>query len=277
MKHQRLDYSRLAEVLHEQGIANVDAIRELLQHSQQGGLPFCEALVTTNLVTDWDLSRIVCETFHLPFLPVGMIEPNPEAQRDIDLGLFATHQLVPLDRFGHVLTVAMPGLVQADVLATISASTDLAILPVVGTVETNRRWVTENLQVSGSSEIEGGWSNLFDQADAEVQATIEGDGTDEMFGAPQPLTADDQAGLVEEDEIEAALPSVDAAGGGLDLGILGDLDDLGNLEAESIRDEDDDIVVADSMTEMSETPRPPASGGFELPPMPEFDGERKAS
>lgn len=264
MKHQRLDYSRLAEVLHEQGIANVDAIRELLQHSQEGGLPFCEALVTTNLVTDWDLSRIVCETFHLPFLPVGMIEPNPAAQKDIDTGLFATHQLVPLDRFGHVLTVAMPGLVQADVLATISASTDLVILPVVGTVETNRRWVTENLAVAGSSEIEGGWSNLFDEADAQVQATI--DDADEVLGTPQPLTSEDQAELADADDIAPALPADDD----LDLGILGDLDDLGNLEAEALTADDDDDVVADASDgDAGET-------GFALPPMPDFDGERKA-
>ena len=56
---QRLDYGRLAEVLHERGLAELDAIREQLQLSQDVGKPFCEALVDSNVVSDWDLSKVV--------------------------------------------------------------------------------------------------------------------------------------------------------------------------------------------------------------------------
>ena len=138
---QRLDHGRLAEVLHERGLAEPDAIRELLQSSQDGGTPFCEALVSSNTVSDWDLSKIVCETFQLPFLPVNLVTPNPAAIEEIDADLFREHQLVPIDLFGQILTVAMPGLVPAEVLARVSAMTDFTVLPVVGTVESNRRWM----------------------------------------------------------------------------------------------------------------------------------------
>ena len=33
-----------------------------------------EALVEANLVTDWDLSRVVCKLYGLPFLPVEVID-----------------------------------------------------------------------------------------------------------------------------------------------------------------------------------------------------------
>ncbi len=202
---QRLDYARLAEVLHERGLANLDSIRELLQLSTDGGMAFCEALVTSNLVSDWDLSKVVCETFQLPFLPVDLINPNPKALEEIDTEFFAKHNLVPIDTFGQVLTVAMPGLVPAEVLAQASAITDCIMLPLVGTVESNRRWVSEHMapEVEAPPEREGGWGSMFDEADASVHATLDGDeiedaddltlGLDDSLdlGAIEALPADD--------------------------------------------------------------------------------------
>jgi hypothetical protein len=282
--HQRLDHGRLAEVLHERGIANVDAIRELLQQSREGGMPFCEALVTTNLVPDWDLSRIVCETFSLPFLPVDMVEPNPKLKTELDMKLFRAHQLVPLDRFGQVLTVIMPALVPADVLAMLSAASDFVILPVVGTVETNRRWILENLGAGKAAEIEGGWGNLFDAADAAVNAALGGDvaspTAEESFFAP-PSAAGAPAGLsglamddLPVEDLQFELPEVVAQeDDALDLGVLGSLGDLpgGDLDASPLAVDDDD--------EEPSAPRRAGTsslGAFELPPMPEFGAGRQA-
>ncbi|MEZ6017138.1 MAG: hypothetical protein R3F49_18620 [Planctomycetota bacterium] len=292
--HQRLDYSRLAEVLHERGIANVDAIRELLQQSREGGMPFCEALVTTNLVPDWDLSRIVCETFSLPFLPVDMLEPNEKVRGELDIKLFRSYQVVPLDRFGQVLTVVMPALVPADVLAMLSAASDLVILPVVGTVETNRRWILENLgAASKAADVEGGWINLFDQADAEVNASL-GGFEDESEASDGGLAASESASF--------ALPELDSQGAdavdlasvddlpvddgsfdlaatvapvpdeeSLDLGILDDLGDLPGIEP----GDEHDLDMDEPAPKRSQTSTG-AVGGLDLPPMPEFGADRQA-
>lgn len=291
--HQRLDHSRLAEVLHERGIGNVDAIRELLQQSREGGMPFCEALVTTNLVPDWDLSRIVCETFSLPFLPVDMVEPNAKLRADLDMKQFKAHQVVPLDRFGQVLTVIMPALVSADVLAMLAAATDLVLLPVVGTVETNRRWILEHLGGSKQAEIEGGWGNLFDQADAAVNASLGSEAPSDSpanpfaFAAPAAL----EAVMPEGDDLQFDLAGADVGpteDDALDLGTspgLGVLDVLGDeaaLDAEVVVDEDDGGLglppppASPSPTRTSTSMKPAAGGGFELPPMPNFGGNRQA-
>lgn len=253
MKYQqRLDYGRLAEVLHERGLADLDAIRELLQLSQDGGPPFCESLVTSNLVSDWDLSKLVCETFQLPFLPVDLVEPNPAALEEIDHELFRKHQLVPVDLFGQVLTVAMPALVPADVLAHISAVTDFVVIPLVGTVETNKRWITDKL--SSKPAPEGDWESIFDAGDAGVKGTSAGD-------EPSGLGV-----LDEPDEPAAALPAEGIEGAADALEVLSDPSDddqdaldLGALEALG----DADFVVEDD-------PDADADPG-ELPPMPDFN------
>ena len=274
--HQRLDHGRLAEVLHERGIANVDAIRELLQQSREGGMPFCEALVTTNLVPDWDLSRIVCETFSLPFLPIDMVEPNAKLRTELDMKLFRQHQVVPFDRFGQVLTVIMPALVQADVLAMLAAASDLVILPVVGTVETNRRWILENLGAGKAAEIEGGWGNLFDQADAEVNASLGGLFSSEPAQAAEAPREDFGFDL---DATVAPLGDDDK----LDLDAISGLSELGNLGAldvdplDGLLDDDDEHHPKPGAAPAQRTSAPPPSGDLDLPPMPEFGSKRAAS
>lgn len=293
--HQRLDLGRLAEVLHERGLAGVDAIRDLLQQSRQGGMPFCEALVTTNLVPDWDLSRIVCETFSLPFLPIDMVEPNAKLRTELDIKLFRQYQVIPLDRFGQVLTVIMPGLVQADVLAQLSAASDLVILPVVGTVETNRRWILENFGNNKNADIEGGWSSLFDQADAAVTAALEafgevqdgppGDGDIEL-ASPRPMTVALDGDPARPDEFHfdlagtAALMRDDDT---LDLTVLDALGDdtafgTGALDVAPFDVDDVDGTTPAPQATRAKGLRPSGgTGGLELPPMPDFGSGRQAS
>jgi hypothetical protein len=70
-------------------------------------------------------------------------------------------------------------MVPAEVLGLLAAETDLYILPVVGTVQTNRRWIDRNLQAelaaalpkaptTGEAPDASEWANIFDQGDAAV-------------------------------------------------------------------------------------------------------------
>jgi len=232
---QRLDDARLAEVLNERGMAEVDVLRELLQASQTGGQSLSEALVTSGTIGDWDLSRVVCEIFQLPFLPVEMVNPDESILEDIDMAFLSEHALVPISRFGQVLTVAMPGMVSADVLAMLSANTDMVVLPVVGTVESNRRWLEDHGAAAagpaGKAGDGGGWSMMFDEADAAVQLSLD-----------------------------------DVPPEGLDLDDV-DLEGLGEMEFTNSGDDDDDVDVAPTPVDLDLD-----ADGVELPPMPDFGG-----
>jgi Type II secretion system (T2SS), protein E, N-terminal domain len=177
---QRLDYGRLAEVLAERGIVDSRALQDALQFSARGGPPFPEALVTANLVADWELSRLVCEIFGLPFLTVEFTEPDPKASAGLDSAFLIENGIVPLSRHGSVLTVLMPSLTASETLDYLGQKSGLTVLPVVGTVRSNRQWLEQKLataptasqtQISnlmGTADAGGDWSNLFDDADAAV-------------------------------------------------------------------------------------------------------------
>jgi hypothetical protein len=176
---QRLEYGRLAEVLAERGLVDSRALQDALQFSARGGPPFPEALVTANLVADWELSRIVAELYGLPFLTVEFADPDPKALVGLDAHFLAQNGIVPLSRHGKVLTVLMPSLTTSDTLEYLARSAGVAILPIVGTVRSNRQWLDQKLSFQQepmpasalpvkSEEDGGAWGNLFDEADAAV-------------------------------------------------------------------------------------------------------------
>ncbi|MBL8863623.1 MAG: hypothetical protein JNK02_16655 [Planctomycetes bacterium] len=179
--HQRLDYQRLSEALINRGLCESQALREALQLSGRGNPSFVEAIVNANLVGDWEVGKLVAEIYHLAFLPIDVCNPDPRALEGLDISYLAEHGLVPMGRFGTVLTVSMPGLVLAEVLAGIPvAEGEITVLPVVGSVQGNRRWIEQNITPklraalpiaaaqAGAAMSNPEWGNIFDAGDAAV-------------------------------------------------------------------------------------------------------------
>lgn len=187
--HHRLDYQRLSDALIDRGLCESQALREALQLSGHGNPAFVEAIVNANLVGDWEVGRVAAEIYNLPFMPVELCNPDARALEGLDIGYLAEHGLVPMGRFGSVLTVAMPGLVLAEVLSGIPiAEGELTVLPVVGSVVSNRRWIEKNLTpklraaLPAAASVAGQaaemlsnpeWGNIFDAADAAVQFDLQ--------------------------------------------------------------------------------------------------------
>lgn len=206
--NRRLDYATLSEVLGQRGLVEPQRLSLALQTCQQTRVPFPETLVADNLIGDWELAKVVCDIYGLPFLPVDIYAPDEEAFAGLEKDFLRQHRLVPVGRHGNVLVVAMPGIVQADVLGALSTQHDLRILPVVGTVLTNNRWLEEFMPVEVSAALpatgdgapEGGgggaWGSIFDEGDAAVLMDLGGEAESTGFDI-EPLSGDpaDESGL----------------------------------------------------------------------------------
>lgn len=202
---QRLEYARLAEALADRGLVDAATSQQILAQCAKTGDLYTELLVQANLVADWELARIVSETFTLPFLPVDVYEPAKDIAKDLDHAFLHRHCLVPLDRVGIRLSVSMPGMVSADVLAGLGHQAKATIVPLVGSIQANRNWLytvlgggdasahaapnaprgagpkkeaaaPKLLEMADSAptlpagaEPDGNWSSLFDDADQQIQ------------------------------------------------------------------------------------------------------------
>jgi hypothetical protein len=173
---QRLDFAGLAEILGQRELVEIDRLHLALQTGLQGSSPFPEILVNDSMMGDWELSRVVCELYSLPFVPVDIYVPAENILEGLDRDFLRKHRLVPTGRHGNLLTVAMPAIVSADVLGMLGATADLHVMPVVGSVKSNNRWIDEHLPAEVESDLADGeaasneadWGNLFDEGDASV-------------------------------------------------------------------------------------------------------------
>lgn len=202
----RFDYSRFGEALIERGLIDREVLSHVLHQVNAARALLPEVLVRENLVSDWEVSRVACEIYHLPFLTVDHYPPSTNALEGYDLAYLRHFALVPLDRYGSLVTVIMPGLVPSEVLEGLRPGQNGRVLPVVGSVVSNRRWLEEHFaptpravagpgrpgvapgkaphdmrgpmpgQASAPARaddlqlgIEGDWGNLFDAGDEAVQ------------------------------------------------------------------------------------------------------------
>jgi len=179
--NQRLDHELLAETLRARGMVEPKTLEQALAACNASGALFTEQLVRDGVVSDWELAQVCCETFGLPFLPTDLYDPDLELIELFEPQTLRQTALVPLDRFGDVLVVAMPCMVPSDILDDIADRLQVKVMPVVGSVRANVRFLDEHLpDLAGdlarvAEEADGGeWTSVLDMGDAAVQVDLVG-------------------------------------------------------------------------------------------------------
>jgi Type II secretion system (T2SS), protein E, N-terminal domain len=178
LKNQRLDYDLLSETLRDRQLVAVDPLNHILHQVQSTGVLLPGLLVKEGLISDYELARVACEIFALPFFPVDLYQPDKDLLAQFDPDFLRHYSLVPLDRRGKLVVVAMPGMVPAEVLLQAEASLQAKIVPVVGTVGGNSRWLEEHLPPPqainiGSEAESGAWAAVLDMGEEAVQTGLD--------------------------------------------------------------------------------------------------------
>jgi hypothetical protein len=188
---QRLEYARFLEALIERGLVDRETLAHVVKQCHESGALLTEILVAEGRVSDLEIARVACEIYNLAFLPIEACQPMASAREGLDWAYLRQWGLVPLHRFGHILTVAMPGFVPTEVLDALLAGEGERIVPVVGLVTSNRGWLDSNAPASGAIDAlepavpagggedgdlaapdESSWLGLFDDADQAVQLDL---------------------------------------------------------------------------------------------------------
>ena len=189
---------RLAEVLTQKGVVPVESITDALYVQDRRGEAFVDVMIDSGHIAEWDLARVVVESFHLPFLLAGSYQITDEAKARIPEEKLFEHLLVPLDVIDDALLVSMPVLTTSDKLIALESEFGLKIYPYVGLISENKKvfgdefsafkeWYkkfeverekrakarkAEPAADEANAQGEGGWTNLFDTADQAVQESI---------------------------------------------------------------------------------------------------------
>ena len=107
-KLSRSSSKHLGELLVERGIITRDQVAKTLEHQQSHpGILFGEALVKLGFASEEDIAQALTCQYGFPYLPLANYEIDPEVVRAVPANLCEQFCLVPIDKIGKSLTLAM--------------------------------------------------------------------------------------------------------------------------------------------------------------------------
>ncbi|RME69969.1 MAG: hypothetical protein D6776_12295, partial [Planctomycetota bacterium] len=140
----RITRKRLGELLVGQGLVTQAQVEEALAQQQRTGRPLGEVLVRLGYVTEADVAQCLCAQFGKPYIKPSLYDIPKEVLSLLPPLLMVEHDLVPLDRFGDTLTIAIGGMPTSEVLQKIETQTSLRVAFFISTATEVRKLLAQH-------------------------------------------------------------------------------------------------------------------------------------
>jgi len=151
MKHFRKTVNKqLGEILLERGVISRVQLEAALKGQKELGLLFGEALVALKYATEEDIVQALTCQYGFPFLPLSNYEISPEVIATVPVDVCKKYCLIPIDRIGRSLTLAMANPLNVQALEDVERITSCAAQAFVST----------------ASEIKNGIKRYYESGDA---------------------------------------------------------------------------------------------------------------
>ena len=166
---EKLTYVRLAEALAQLGSLDQAYLAEILKESDRDGAPFPALLIRDEVLTEWELTRITSEHFALPIIFPMSYDLDRRVVQSADEHFLQKNNILPLARFGHIVTVVMPILSPFTVLEQMEKMMRAEVFPFVGPISENTQLLMDHFHEKAKSSDNGlGWEKMFDEVDASI-------------------------------------------------------------------------------------------------------------
>jgi len=124
---------QLGEILVEKGTITRAKLEEALVYQKEKGVLFGEALVQLQLATEEDVVQALTCQYGFPYLPLANYEIAPEVVAIVPIALCRQYGLVPIDKIGKSLTLAMSNPLNIQALEEIERTTGCSVQAFVST------------------------------------------------------------------------------------------------------------------------------------------------
>lgn len=135
MKHFKKATSKhLGELLVERGVINREQINISLEHQKKNpGHLLGEVLVELKFATEKDIAQALTCQYGFPYLPLSSYEIDAEVIRSVPENVCRQFCLVPIDKIGKSLTVAMSNPLNIQALEDVELITGCSVQVFVST------------------------------------------------------------------------------------------------------------------------------------------------
>ncbi|RME02894.1 MAG: hypothetical protein D6805_08400 [Planctomycetota bacterium] len=134
MNLKKIVRKRLGEVLQAEGLLNQQQLQDALLTQQTSGGLLGEILVSKNYITELDMAFALCCHFQLPFIQLKQYDIPRDVLGVMSANFLHEYQILPLDRFGDLLTVAISGILPREVLEEMEKTTQCEIAAYIATL-----------------------------------------------------------------------------------------------------------------------------------------------
>ena len=134
MKHfRKVINKQLGEILVERGIINRSQLEEALKFHKEKGIFFGVALVELKYATEEIIVQALTSQYGFPYLPLSNYEIAPDVLSSLPVDMCQKHCLVPIDKIGKSLTLAMANPLNLAALEEVEKLTDCMVQAFVST------------------------------------------------------------------------------------------------------------------------------------------------
>lgn len=134
MKHFRKTVNKqLGEILVERGIIPRNKLEDVLAYQKEKGILFGEAVVEMKLGTEEDVVQALTCQYGFPYLPLANYEIAPDVVATVPRDLCKKFSLVPIDKIGRSLTLAMSNPLNVEAIEEVERVTSCSVQAFVST------------------------------------------------------------------------------------------------------------------------------------------------
>jgi type IV pilus assembly protein PilB len=104
---RRIVTKQLGELLLEKGIIDAQQLEKALKTQKERGGLIGQVLVMLGFVKEEEIAQALTVQYGFPYLPLSCYEINPEVLKLVPATVAKQYNLIPIDRIGELLTIAM--------------------------------------------------------------------------------------------------------------------------------------------------------------------------
>ena len=139
MPIRRIINKQLGELLIERGVLNQRQLDKALTVQKEKGGLIGEILVELGFASEEDIAQALTAQYGFPYLPLGNYEINPEIANIVPIRVARQYLLIPIDKIGNNLTLAMSNPLNAQAIEDIELLSGCSVQTFVSTASDIKR------------------------------------------------------------------------------------------------------------------------------------------
>ena len=134
MKHfKKTTNKHLGELLIERGVINRDQLNLSIEKQKERGGLLGEVLVELKFATEKDIAQALTSQYGFPYLPLSNYEIDPEVIHSVPENVCRQFCLIPIDKIGKSLTLAMANPLNVQAIEDVELVTGCTVQTFVST------------------------------------------------------------------------------------------------------------------------------------------------